>query len=459
MSRIELTVVQKAGIGFGILALAMVALFQNCSSGFSVDPNAVSSLGQLSSGSAKVAGVSIASFKTCRTNGAELYPCLEASSELKGVLNPVDVATCTAVATTVPTDLDVAMCLTKAGFPVFNYREPLQTDIETCAGKVGTAKIAVCLSKNAILPASVTQIIIENCIAAVGIGSTEKCLRKNAHLAKIPFVSNSDIALCSKVTGQGTNGSAIFACLTNREVLSATVVQADIDLCLTNAPTAMAKCLRTAKKVSRVIMQNNINACVAAVGTSKIAACLEGNGYLYDSLLPAPTLQATIDTCVTAVGATSIAKCLRKQKVLESSVMQAQIASCIAAVGSDRVVACLTTNGLVDAVTGLAVNSVSGKPLLQADVDACVVSAGIAGVARCLTVVKQVLNPAAGQDQFAFAARLNDSTGIAACLDASGMLPVTAANGPATQANFDTCVAAAGLAGLETCMRTRGFIP
>jgi hypothetical protein len=378
---------------------------------------------------------------------------------VKGILRPSDVATCTAVTTTTPTDLDVAMCLTKVGFPVLNYREPLQADIDSCAVKVGTGKIAACLQKNAILPASVTQTVIENCVGLVGLNMVEKCLRKNAHIAKVPFVSNTDISLCTKVTEQGTNGAVLLACLSNREVLPATVVQSDIDLCITNAPGAIAKCLRSGKKVSRVLMQNNINSCVSAVGTTKAAACLESNGYLYNDLLPAATLQTTFDSCVTAVGAASVAKCLRARSALEKPLMQAQIAACIAAVGSDKTVACLAANGLVDSVTGLASNSVPGTQILQSDIDACILAVGTTGVAKCLVNVKKTLSQTALQANFAFCARLNDSTGIASCLDGSGMLPTTTANGPATQANFDTCVAAAGLAGVETCMRTRGFIP
>lgn len=440
--------------------VALVALFQNCSGGgFIIDPNALNQT-SLASVAPKTVGTTLASFKSCRMGTADFYTCLEANSDIKGVLKASDVSNCTAVVgASTPTDLDIAMCLTKVGFPIFNYREPLQHDIETCSTNVGVGKIAACLSKNAILPATVNQAVIDSCIAAVGIANVEKCLRKNAHLPKVPFVSNADIALCSKVSGQMT-GLSIFTCLSNRELLPATVVQADIDTCLLNAPTTIAKCLRTAKKVARVIMQNNINGCVSAVGETKIGACLDSNGYLYEALLPAATLQTTIDACVTAVGPTAVAKCLRTRKVLETSVMQAQIASCIAAVGSDKVVACLTANGLVDAVTGLASNSLPGFPLLQADVDACVIAAGPTGVARCLTVVKKVLNPASGQDQFSFCARVNDPTGIAACLDGSGMLPLTPLTGlPTTQANFDTCVAAVGVAGLETCMRNRGFIP
>ncbi|CAN5651652.1 hypothetical protein BH10BDE1_BH10BDE1_12570 [soil metagenome] len=458
MARIKLTSVQKVGLSFGVLAIAMIGLFQNCSPGFSVDPS-LGGVVQLASTTVPVLGVSNANFKSCRSGTADLYMCLEASSDVKGVLRTADVATCTAVTTTTPTDLDVAMCLSKLGFPIFNYREPLQTDIDTCAVKVGTSKIAACLLKNAILPVGVTQAAIENCVGLVGLPMVEKCLRKNSFLAKIPFISQSDVLLCTKVTDQGTNGAVLLACLTNRELLPASVVQSDIDLCITNAPGAIAKCLRSGKKVSRVLMQNNINSCVAAVGSAKAAACLDANGYLYDSLLPAATLQTSVDSCVTAAGAPATAKCLRSRGVLEKPLMQAQIASCIAAVGADKAVACLTANGLVDSVTGMATNSIAGTQILQADVDACVVAAGTGGVAKCLVTVKKVLSASGLQGNFEFCARLNDATGIAACLDGSGMLPTTTANGPATQANFDTCVAAAGLAGVETCMRTRGFIP
>lgn len=435
--------------GFGILT--MLGLFQNCGSGFAIAPEVLNGSQFSSTSTTKVAGVSSVDLKTCRTVTAPLYDCLEAKSEVKGILKSDDVTRCS-TGTPAPADLDVSMCLTKAGFPIFNYREPLQWDIETCASKVGTAKIATCLDKNAIRPASVTQAVIETCINAVGMLNVEKCLRKNGHLAKVAYTSNSDVALCGKVTGQTTNSMALRTCLLDREVLPTTVVQADIDTCMTSAPTAIARCLRASRKIPRVIMQANINGCINAVGPTRIAACLEANGYLYDTLLPAATLQTTIDNCVATVGTANVARCLRVNGALSRQVMQAHIAACNLAAGPDKIVACLGANGMLDA-TGLAVNSVAGRPLVQADVDACITSVGIGSVASCLVGARAALQANSYQGHFAACHRFNDPTGIAACLNGSGMLPTGV-----TQANFDTCLAAAGLAGLETCMRTRGFI-
>lgn len=436
----------------GFAIVTMIGLFQNCGSGFAVDPAAFSSSQSSSTGeSSKLLGVSDADFKACRSGTNPLYDCLEARSEVKGQLKTADVTRCN-TGTTTPSDLDVSMCLTKSGFPIFNYREPLQWDIEGCAAKVGTAKIAACLDKNGIRPASVTQTVIETCINAVGMLNVEKCLRKNGHLAKVSFVSNSDAALCGKVTEQGTNSLVIRTCLLDREVIPATIVQADIDTCMTNAPTAIGRCLRSGRKVPRVIMQANINSCLNAVGPTRVAACLEINGYLYDSLLPAANLQTVINDCVTAVGTANVARCLRARNVLERPILQAHIAACNMAAGQDKIVSCLAANGLLDA-NGLAANSVAGKPVLQADIDTCVTNVGIGNVANCMVGPRAALQANSYQGHFAACHRFNDPTGIAACLAGSGMLPTGV-----TQANFDTCLTAAGLVGLETCMRTRGFI-
>ncbi len=443
---------QKSILIAGFATIALIGLFQNCGSGFAVSPEILSANQLASSGSAtKAVGVSTADFKTCRTAATPLYDCLEAKSAVKGTLKAADVTRCT-TGTTAPSDLDAAMCLTKAGFPIFNYREPLQWDIESCASKVGTGKIAACLEKNGIRPATVTQTVIDTCINAVGMLNVEKCLRKNSHLAKVAFVSNSDAALCGKVTDQGTNSLVVRTCLIDREVIPATVLQADVDTCMTNAPTAIARCLRSGRKVPRVIMQANINGCINAVGPTRIAACLETNGYLYDSLLPAATLQTVIDDCVSVVGAANVARCLRARNVLERPILQAHIAACNLAAGQDKVVSCLAANGMLDA-NGLASNSVTGKPLLQTDIDTCVTNVGIGSVATCLVGPRAALQANSYQGHFAACHRFNDPTGVAACLNGSGMLPTGV-----TQANFDTCIAAAGLAGIETCMRTRGFI-
>ncbi|MDZ4083622.1 MAG: hypothetical protein U1E10_11840 [Bdellovibrionales bacterium] len=452
MSKKRLSRSQKSTLFAGIALLGMIGLFQNCGSGFAVDPTIINASQFSSTGeAAKVLGVSNVDFRTCRTVTAPLYDCLEARSEIKGLLKVDDVNRCT-TGTTTPSDLDISMCLTKAGFPIFNYREPLQWDIEGCASRVGTAKIAACLEKNAIRPASVTQAVIETCIGSVGMPNVEKCLRKNGHLAKVSFVSNSDAALCGKVTEQGTNGIVIRNCLLDREVIPTTVAQADIDTCMTTAPTAIGRCLRAARRVPRVIMQANINGCINAVGPTRTAACLESNGYLYDSLLPAANLQTVINDCVTAVGTANVARCLRARNVLERPILQAHIAACNLAAGQDKIVTCLAANGMLDA-TGLATNSVAGKPVLQADIDTCVTNVGIGSVATCMVGPRAALQANSYQGHFAACHRFNDPTGIAACLTGSGMLPTGV-----TQANFDTCLTAAGLAGLETCMRTRGFI-
>lgn len=442
---------QKLILLFSISGVALVGLFQNCGSGFAVDPS-LNGLTQLASEApALKAGVAAADFRICLSGPDPIYDCLETKSELKGVLKAEDVTRCTG-GTPAPAQLDSAMCLTKAGFPIFNYREPLQWDLDNCASRVGADRIASCLEKNAILPAGLTQAKIEECIGAVGLANAEKCLRKNAFLALSPFPSNGDASLCAKVTEQGTNGIVIRNCLLNREVITASVTQADIDTCMINAPTAIARCLRSNRIVPRVIMQANINVCVNAVGPARVAACLEANGYLYDSLLPATALQSTIDQCNESVGSANIARCLRSRNVLERPIMQAHITSCAALVGNDRIYSCLAANGMVD-INGTAANSVTGQTLSQADIDACITNVGIGSVARCLVGARQKLVANPYQPAFAACHRLNDPAGVAACLDGSGMRPAGL-----TQDNINTCLTAAGLNGLETCLRTRGFI-
>lgn len=442
---------QKLTLFFSIAGAALIGLFQNCGSGFAVDPG-LAGFSELASETPTLkAGVTASDYRICLSGTDPIYDCLEAKSELKGVLKSEDVTRCTS-GTPAPAQLDSAMCLTKAGFPIFNYREPLQWDLDNCASRVGTNRIASCLEKNGILPANLTQAKIEECIGAVGLANAEKCLRKNAFLSLYPFPSNGDATLCAKVTEQGTNGIVIRNCLLNREVITTAVTQANIDTCMINAPTAIARCLRSNRLVPRVIMQANINVCVNAVGPTRVAACLEANGYLYDSLLPAATFQATIDQCNESVGSANIARCLRGRNVIERSIMQAHINHCAALVGNDRIYSCLAANGMVD-VNGTASNSVAGQTLAQTDIDTCITNVGLGSVARCLVTARQKLVANPYQPTFAACHRFNDSAGVAACLDGSGMLPAGL-----TQDNINTCLTAAGLGGLETCLRTRGFI-
>jgi hypothetical protein len=442
---------QKVAVAFSIAGLAMIGLFQNCGSGFAVDPNFGGTTQLSSEMTALKVGVSAQDYRICLSGTEPIYDCLEAKSAVKGQLKAEDVTRCTS-GTPTPSQLDSAMCLTRTGFPIFNYREPLQWDLSRCATSFGTNRIAVCLERNGILPKDLSQAKIEECIGAVGLDNLEKCLRKNAFLAKNPFPTNADAALCGKVTEQGTNSIVIRDCLLNREVIPATVTQESLDTCMTAAPTMIARCLRTNRIVPRIIMQANINVCVNAVGPNRVAACLEANGYLYDSLLPATTLQTTIDQCNETVGPNNIARCLRTRNILERSIMQGHITSCAALVGNDRIYNCLAANGLVD-VNGTAANSIAGQVLAQSDIDACVTNVGVGSVARCLVGArgKLVANP--HQPTFAACHRFHDPAGVAACLDGSGMLPTGL-----TQANIDTCLSTAGLAGLETCLRTSGFI-
>lgn len=444
-----------AASAFGVLILG--GLYQNCGGTFAVDPKLLSTQSASITGTAgtsDLAGLSNAGFKSCRSNTSQnLFNCLEAGSAKKGVLTRVMVDTCT-VATPPPSDFDAALCLTRAGFAIFGYREPLQSDIETCAAKVGTTKLAACLNKNGVLPATITQPVIDSCLSTVGLVSLEKCLRKNNHLVKKYFLSNADVSTCQKVLDSAALPSAVMTCLGNMEVLPATVLAMDLELCLSNAPTAVAKCLRANRKVSRVIMQANITTCANAAGVSGIARCLDGNGYLYDSLLPAEALQSTIDTCVLAAGVDGVARCLRGRGVLERSMLQAQIASCITVVGQAGALNCLRANGLLDQA-GFPTNGLPGKAITQADIDACAASAGAGGIAGCLAGARAILDPNPKQDVFNLCHRLADASGMANCMNASGMLP-----GGVTQAGIDICLAQpAGLAGVETCLRNRGALP
>lgn len=435
------------------IGLLLVSVsFQNCGQSFeTLKENEVTNFASSTLTpvpTAKV-GASAEDFRTCRALQTSLYDCLELRSAAKGVLKQSDVTRCTLGT---PTDLDVAMCLTKSSFPIFGYREPHQWDIDTCASRVGQNNIATCLDRNGILPPTVTSVVINNCISSVGLASVEKCLRRNLHIKSVIAISNADAILCGKVTEQPQNGLVMRTCLLDRQVIPDTLAQVDFDTCLTNAPTTLARCLRTNTLVPRIIMQANINLCLDAVGPTRVAACLEANGYLYDNLLPATTLQTAINTCVTNAGATGISRCLRTNNVLSRPVMQAHIAACNAAAGQANILTCLTANGLVNA-TGTAPNSRPNAVLTQADIDTCVTNVGLTNVSRCLSGAAQKLVMQPNQTHFTACHRFVGPMGIANCLNGSGILPATL-----TQNNINTCIAAVGITNVVNCLNGRGFL-
>lgn len=455
MNKIERGSKPTVKILFLLLSFTLLTvLFQNCGQSFTVDPAAFSTSSQssITPGTPAVPakpGVSYAEFKECRaTAEATLATCLDSKSPVKGALSATTFNTCYTASTA---ELDLGACLTKNGFTIAGYREPIQKDFENCAAAVGTQKIQACLDKNGVLTLGIDQAGIESCIGAVGIGGVEVCLRNRNLLKRLGTVSNYDIAVCKKVYGDPISDINLRSCLTNKELIPATLTDANLAQCQMAAPTATAKCLRTNRFVPRFFGQAQISRCIGAVGVAASANCLDANGYLYDKLLPVATLQTQIDTCNTNVGPANIAKCLRTNNFLEKLVMQGPITACGQVAGPANVVTCLTANGLL--TNGVALNSPAGTIITQADIDDCVAKGSPATVSTCL-VTKKLLNAKPVQDNHELCHRLAGPTGIAACLDSSGMLPVGV-----TQANFDTCLAAAGLAGLETCMATRGFIP
>lgn len=436
-----------------IISVLFVAVsFQNCGQSFeTIHDDEITSFASstLTPTSAAKVGVSAADFTACRAAQASLYDCLELRSTVKGVLKQGDVTRCTLGS---PSELDVAMCLTKSNFPIYGYREPLQWDIDVCAIRAGQNNIAACLDKNGILPTAVTSVEINSCITSAGLANVEKCLRRNLHLKSIIAISNADAILCGKVTEQPQNGVVMRTCLLDRQLIPDTLAQADFDTCLTNAPTTVARCLRTNTLVPRIIMQANINLCIEAVGPTRIAACLESNGYLYDNLLPATTLQTAINTCITNVGATAISRCLRTNNILSRPVMQAHIAACNAAAGQANILTCLTANGLVNA-TGTAPNSRPNAVLTQTDIDTCVTNVGLANVSRCLSGAAQKLVMQPNQTHFTACHRFVGPMAIANCLNGSGILPATL-----TQNNINTCITAVGITNIVTCLTGRGFL-
>lgn len=435
--------------GFAVFAF----LFQNCGEAFTVDStqlnSAMSTISTSGTAPEEKPGVSYDEFKFCRTNSeATLASCLESKSPVKGKLSYLTFDTCFAAGSG---DLDLAACLTQAGFIIANYREPMQRDFENCASAVGTGKITNCLSKNGILPLGVDQAGIEDCIGKVGLGTLEICLRKKALLKRFGTVANPDIALCKKVYGNPISDVNLLNCLIGKELAPAALTEANLAQCQMAAPTTTAKCLRTNRFVPRLLAQGQINRCISVAGVGSVAACLDSNGFLYDKLLPVDALQTQINTCNTNAGPSGIAKCLRSNGFLEKKVMQGSISACALTVGIPNTAACLTANGLL--TNGAALNSPIGTTITQADIDDCIVKGNLTTVAKCL-VTKNLLIAKPTQDNFEFCHRLATPSGIATCLDGSGMLPAGV-----TQANFDTCLAAGGLAGLEACMKSHGFIP
>jgi hypothetical protein len=408
-------------------------------------------------------------------------------------------------------------CLATNGIIVDRYRLPMQHDIDKCVSKVGDQKIAICLAKNGILPANITQTEINTCVTAVGSAKLEKCLRKRGFLPNIGVLSQYDINLCLK-----TGSTNVYDCLFNGDLVPAAAtstvdqfvgqfLKADLDLCLSGQSTGGAgavKCLRANGKLSRVVLLHHIERCHSLVGPTKLAACLDANGILpaingtyisqtqIDSCISEKGFenimnclrfdlgalnrvvsQADIAECSRLRGATGIAKCLLQNSLLPANVNQTVIDSCIAVVAANpatSIAKCLRKKGFVSKalvqgdvntclklvdnakVAGCLNSNVAAFAALeQPAVDDCVVKAGPGGIARCLKN-KALIPVVLLQEHINACSIYGGMANIAACLNGSGFTDLAAA--PLSQEMIDTCVANVGLPNVRKCLVAKGAL-
>ncbi len=442
---------------FGFMGLlVLIMAFQNCSEGFryssGVKASESSSANNPPPTSSTPAGASNANFKACYaatpTDGNAISACLNSTPTNGMTYTAATISTCLLAGNA--TDLNLAICMSTQGQFIQEYRQPKQSDINSCANVVGNSAIAGCLGKRGI-KAGVTQTAVDQCLVSDGLTGVEKCLRRAGALLKRPALFQSDANLCEKL--EGTLGLAL--CLQNSDLLPATVTQAVIDGCITAVTSArVVRCLRVNFHISNVVMQAHFNECLNAVGQAAIATCFDNNGLLPVVIAAIATFQTEIDNCVTVVGAVAIAKCMRNKSFISSKIMQPHIASCFDAAG-------------LNAFTCLNANFAVIPPLLtDVELKACF-AANLntpANAARCLAT-KRIISSAPSQDHInacaRFAGNVADATGtrpgqvgIATCLDRSGALPA-----PLLQANINTCITNVGLAAVSNCLHAQGVVP
>ena len=442
-----------------LVPLTLVICFQNCANGFhsatyfaDSSSSTSSNLPPLPPGPGVANAAYMACFNAAPTDANAISTCLNAAPNSANVYTPAQITTCFTAGNT--TAVSLGFCLSKNGQVVQDYRAPKQTDLDACVA-AGATDISFCLAKHGVR-SGVRNEAIAACTNSAGASGVELCLHKNAILPTAANAFQGDADLCN-LTGGGTTAMAL--CLFNANLVPVTVTQAAVDTCVTAATEAgVIKCLRGKDFLQKAVMQTDVDRCNNAAGETKIANCLANQGLLpIDTTVAAniTAFQTDIDNCVATAGLGGVSKCLRRGNFLPNTIMQQHINSCFTAAGQANAFTCLSNNFPV-----LPAN------FTAANLSACLVANGnsSANVAKCMAG-KGALNTAPNEENLTecnfFAGQDADTTatlpgqvGIAACLNANGMLPTGV-----TQAQIDTCITNAGLAGAYSCLNNNGIIP
>lgn len=356
----------------------------------------------------------------------------------------------------------MAICLESKGFVIDHHREFAQSDVDKCRVKLNNddSKLAFCLGKRGLFPASASQADLNNCISTAGVGpeKLEKCMRKKGFLTAKNNLSQFDVNYCVKIGSPNLSD-----CLLNSDATPLTTATppapafsaADIDACV-SAPgvgtTGLVKCLRNSGKLSKVLMQHHLDRCISLVGTGKLAACLDLNGLLPTK--PTGVLsQEEIDSCIANQGEKGLLYCLRfGLGVLNRVVTQADINECTRVGGGTSAIAkCLSINSLLPA------------NVTQAVIDACVTAVqadatGAATIAKCLRK-KGYLPKALVQGDVNSCLKLVDQTKLATCLNANVNNNATGVYAPLVQTDIDACIQNVGVGKIALCLKNHSLIP
>lgn len=355
----------------------------------------------------------------------------------------------------------MAICLESKGFVIDHHRDFAQSDVDKCRVKLNNddSKLAFCLGKRGLFPASASQADLNNCISTAGVGpeKIEKCMRKKGFLAAKNNLSQFDVNYCVKIGSSNLND-----CLLNSDATPLTTATppapvfsaADIDTCVNTSgvgTTGLVKCLRNSGKLSKVLMQHHLDRCISLVGTGKLAVCLDLNG-----LLPTKATgvlsQEEIDSCIANQGERGLLYCLRfGLGVLNRVVTQADINECTRVGGTAAIAKCLSINSLLPA------------NVTQAVIDACVTAVqadatGASTIAKCLRK-KGYLPKALVQGDVNSCLKLVDQPKLATCLNANVNNNAAGVYAPLEQTDIDACIQAVGAGNLAKCLKKNSLIP
>ncbi len=327
---------------------------------------------------------------------------------------------------------DVAHCLTTKGYPIHQYRQPKQLDLDNCLNSVGSSKILPCLTKKGIKPQTLTQEQVDNCLKTGTQNQLEKCLRQQGGIPNLIILSQQEFHICAKLNSVEQTAS----CLDNSGLLPANTTQTQINECVSSAgENAVVKCFRNKGIMSRVLMEAHVNRCVEETGEPNLLTCLNDNGLFLSGID-----KSVANDCLLSGSAASLLKCLRTKTQLALVPTQEEIQLCNDTAGGENIANCLSSNGL------LVVSMKNG-------ITPCLDSVGPTSMAKCLRQ-KGYLSKALIQPDIKTCAMYYGNSKITDCLDKNGLKPTDL-----TQIQIDNCInGMGGLDGVANCLKTQRII-